>query len=833
MVATPMHTPASDDTLSPIKIANLILVYLYLYEELPNRRQIVCFLAKQLEGSPIVHNNSLVLLGSLKDYCDAIELHSRQSGVANVHLDALDRFLFKFLTIAWSITTTDLIQQLSMDAYRRSAEPLSTVYLGPLQISSRSPIGRFVRTMAALLKLLQFEESSELVAGFCRFRASTQPLYETLSKHGLALPRPVLMHLTPASEPLFLTWTALQRRDTRGSYQNPEESAKDAAFEEALNRSLRNESLALFGAVVEDKSSAAISAPVSIPDMDLLVNAQVRLLEQFGTPTPEFLRNIMAQMASHRSSVYSSMPSLHYLQYMENLARGEYHEAFNSLHKYFDYMVSKGSKYFYHFALVSKASLHQHFGEDEEALDTMEEAIAIARENRDSATLTFVLSWLYDFMRRRPVLWNSRIFRQMKNDLRLLDYLVKKSVSVSLSLAAVSYRFEAEHLLNGRCSFSKYYESLFKAGFFAANDSIPSFIGVCHTTARVWRYAGYPRLCELYTTLGLHYSKLHGQVRDVLMFNMEDARCKYYLGKRDLLLPDMKRNAELCNSNVVQFKATRILLLLRQIEVALGKGRVRMAHELLQYVPRDSELDQDCLFEKTRVEALVKLAQENNSDALMCVSNYIANTNKLQSLRPDILYLIEHNFLKARILIQSGVPLRAFSLVLQQMELAKQMGLRALVARGCLHLTQIFNMVHEPDDAFSLATSVLPLVASVGDIELLSNMFFELATSHHQFLDRDETRLSMSKTSLFVHFLNLLSLSIAGFKKSVNLEMLVKSFELEDRMARTALKHAEIRDSEPFEVFRKHSQTGLDILRRRAHEEGEYGYLREAAAAGG
>ena len=54
-------------------------------------------------------------------------------------------------------------------------------------------------------------------------------------------------------------------------------------------------------------------------------------------------------------------------------------------------MVSNNSKYFYHFALISRASLHQYFGEDNKAMDAIEEAISVARENKDNSTLTYII----------------------------------------------------------------------------------------------------------------------------------------------------------------------------------------------------------------------------------------------------------------------------------------------------------------------------------------------------------------------------------------------------------------------------------------------------------
>lgn len=831
-----MHAhPTTDDKLSPSKIALLVLVYLYIKDEIPNKRLVLRFLSRQLEGVPTIRDNKLVLLTSLSEFCNVLQETPSTFKSEKSVLDSMAEIQYKFLSLSWSINTADLIKNLSMDAFHHTVEPLGVVKLAVSQISSRSPIGRFVRTMAASLQLLQFEESSELVTGFCKYRASTQNLYDSLSKRNFLPASAISVYQDTVSEPLFQTWNALLRLNNEQKNSEKKNQVDDSEFFKKLSTSLMGtdglfpSSLKETNSSVVENTTIHLSPTISVADLNNLVNEQARLLECFGTPTPDFFKSVISHMASPQlTATLNSMPSVHYLQYLEYLRHGEYHEAFDSLHKYFDYMVSQGSKYFYHFALVSKASLHQLFGEDEEALDSMEEAISIARENRDNATLTYVLSWLYDFMRRKPGLRNSRIFRQIKNELRLLDYLVKKSLSVSLSLAAISYRFEVEHLINGRCHFSKYYESLFKAGFYAVNDNISSFIGVCRTSHTLWKNVGYTHLSQFYNELGLSYSKQHGSLKDILIFSMGEAWCEYYLGNSELMLPNMRENLELCNTNIAQLNSIRILILLRQVEVALRKGRLRLAQDLLHCLPDNSELDQDCLCEKIRVETLLKLAQGNNSEAIMHVTWNITEMNRLRSnLRPNIVYILELNYLKASILIQSGAPLKAFSLVVQQIEIAKQLGIRLLVARGYIHMVQILNKTGEPVDAFHLSKSILPLVVSVGNIELTSNLFFELAKAHQQFLERPEPNMANSKTSLFANFLKFLSLSISGFKKSINLVMLVNSFELEEKMAKSALQHPEIRESKPFDDFKNHSQMGLDILRRRAFEECDYGYLKK------
>ena len=76
-------------------------------------------------------------------------------------------------------------------------------------------------------------------------------------------------------------------------------------------------------------------------------------METYGTPTPQYLKDIMMMMISPNSNVgriqniqFNNLPSYYYLRYLECLQILNYNEAFASLHQYFDYMVSNNSKYF-------------------------------------------------------------------------------------------------------------------------------------------------------------------------------------------------------------------------------------------------------------------------------------------------------------------------------------------------------------------------------------------------------------------------------------------------------------------------------------------------------
>lgn len=217
---------------------------------------------------------------------------------------------------------------------------------------------------------------------------------------------------------------------------------------------------------------------------------QIKMLEKYAVTTPE-LRNQLRAMAMPQN------PLVHYLKYLKSLDENDYHGCFDSLHQYFDYMVSKGSKFFYHFALISKASLHEHFGEDAKALDAIDEAISVARENRDDASLTYILSWLFNFIRQKPHLWANEAYTH-NSELRLLQFLVSKLQSLLLLLSAMTSQFEVETMLKSGAALNEQLESAFKAMYIAIHDHKDGFPKACALLAEVWRNVGVPHLGDAY-----------------------------------------------------------------------------------------------------------------------------------------------------------------------------------------------------------------------------------------------------------------------------------------------------------------------------------------------
>ncbi|OBA22912.1 hypothetical protein METBIDRAFT_62923 [Metschnikowia bicuspidata var. bicuspidata NRRL YB-4993] len=802
-----------NEELSPQTITLALIIRLYLSNDLPESKFLLSFITQYLEGYPISEDKEYSANPTLLSLCCSIRRTYENYWRNNLTADtkrqrelSVDAFCLKILSILWSIDSADLLLLIVNDTYDFVSQRLTITYSGLRKVSQRSVIGRFAQKLAVSAKLLHFDESSSLFINFCLYRSTTLDHFKELKN---TFDKSKEIH-----DANFLSSVAIYQLDdvsvSSDSHGNAlSHESQDHVFYNTLNSKLDSLNYALTG----DNGTRIQNFTPSY--VESLVNTQIRLLQRYGSSTPAALWVVFSRMVSCENEIgkynefnNGELTSFYYLTYLENLHSGDYRGAFDSLHRYFDYMVSKGSRYFYHFALISKASLHQYFGENEKALDSIEEAISVARENKDNSTLTFILSWLFDFVRKNPSLQDTRTFSQIKNHLQLLDSLVQKSLSISLLLAAISYRYESEFYLNSGACFARYYESLFKSNYLSINDHVSSFIGGCHATSNLWELVGSPHLSSLYNDLGLLYSEEHGTSSDMqeFKFRKEKTGGRYH-------------DKDIYNFDTVDVSAGRGLrhkLLFQSVEHSLLKGRHRLAYEILRSLPTDDDLDQDSRVEMLRLSAIIESAHGNHDEALTTLDSHLNGTSKQKfPMYSQKLCFLKLNMVKSQVLIQSGVPFKAFSLSLQLMEIAKLLGFLSISLQGCSLLVQILRVSGNTLDAYMLALSAIPLIFCLDNVSMSSTISYDLARLCFELLKHDGTPPRTARKDLFEQCLSSLSMSISGFKKIGDLQGLSRCFELE-----MDLQNASLLDD-----FSQHSQKALKILRKRKSEESRHSYV--------
>lgn len=813
------------EELSPLNIALTLLIRVYLSNKLLNRRNVVCLLVQHLEGEHYHNKKTLNVAPTLSDFCDATREYQKNSIVSrsNPNLNpedtAVDLATAKLLKLAWGIADEEQMQREINDTYSLILDPNIISYGESLLVSPRSVIGRFLQKMVVAAKLLHFDEGVLVFRSFCQFRETSVGYYENCDNDGYEC----LPHLTV--EPG--TVTRCYNNDDKNKFQRG-----NAINDEEFYKTLQGQIDLGLGTAMRPDDDLIIT-PLTTTERGCLVDAQVEFLEKFGSPVPSELRSIMEQMVSpylEFSSVHNAhgglSPSYHYLHYLENLSEGNYIAAFDSLHQYFDYMVSQGSRYFYHFALIARASLHQCFGEDQKALDSIEEAISVARENKDNGTLTYVLSWLFNFMKDKPMLWINQSSFQNNGALQLLEFLSRKSQDVSSLLAAVSFCYITEdHLTNGD-SCEKLYESLFKAIFVSISDGTATFVKCCDLACLVWSKLGIPYLSEFYADMGYGYALKLGSQNDVL-----DLALKKHVG---LFFKDNpERATELLRvmlpsyaHNVAQFQRLQKQILLFQAETNLKSGKILLAKENLKLFSNSGDVDEESGFNMIRLQSSILANACDSSGAIQLICREISDANK-RIRRPNIFISIRSNLIKSYYLIQFKANARALSLLVQQIKLAKLTGFGTILMEGLVQMVSLLNNTRCVEEAHCVALRLVPAVTRTQNQTLIATLFFELARSSCFFLESTEEAGSSNRKELFTNFLKFLSISIAGYKKSLDLKMLVKCFRLEQRIALAGSEFKEdIASSLPFQNFKKHSQAGLEVLHKRAINESDCGYLK-------
>lgn len=663
-------------------------------------------------------------------------------------------------------------------------------------LSPRSSIGQFVLNTTGIVNLLHFDELTILYKSLCRFREevalnSTQTNLEANSPHSLISNKGSRSRMDSRFQKHHSGSSCLE--DTSFS---EEISENDLRFYDTMNKAL----LKWVPYGPDDLGNIHDGT-----DIDRMIESQISFLEQLGPTLGSAVKANVRRSAQFHSSLLSGLccnresnSSLCYLQYLEFLHAKRYHQALDSLHRYFDYMVSKGSRYFYHFALVSKASLHRLFGEDRKSLDSMEEAISIARENKDTATLTYILSWLYQLLQDQPRLLSTESVWPVHNGLMLLDILIKKSSMVSISLAVLSYRYETDYALKHFEHFACYYESHFKAGYLSLNDDVASFIEVSASSRDVWQRAGFKHLRDLYSDVSRSCIAIFASNEEIM--------------EKKISLTDNLFNAVSCEQNMVQVKVPSVQVpntgnMMTQVESHLKNGSVALAGALIKQIPRDNGT------------IASKLSRLEGQFAASCgefkfsseITNHVERNQQQLTTNPCI--IIQTNMTKAVALTKSDLPLRGSSLLLHQAELAGTMGFSTLLGEAILLFIRMLNTANITIDATKIAFAILPMIKSLSDLKLESMLFYELALACYAIFRADNQSRSLEKREMFSKTLQFLGLSITGHKKLRDYKLLNRCFQLEQSMARATTKGKKLREYLEFSELETHSRKALDASR--------------------
>lgn len=753
-----MSKVALTEDITPVRICLLLLISLYAENRIPDAfcRPLMSVVVRILENETITNENGELLffpgpLDLLKQI-DA-ELGALHDGLHSKDLKRL------FLLELWNICSVDdldkKINRAELFLVAKDTILIETgLSVATKPISPRSFLGGVIQKMVATYKLLQFDEMLLFFESFVDFRSPSRELY----------------------------------LDLGGTITEDKTKEKDAEL--YLNIADRlHETLGLTAHTAQLDKTNLVS--LSKSTTRALLEKQVTLLETYGGSIPDSVSNVLEAMALQEPGLtlalnltFSQTPAYYYSRYLQDLHESNYHGALDSLHQYFDYMVSNNSKYFYHFALISRASLHQYFGEFEQALDAIEEAISVARENKDNSTLTFILSWLYNLMSCKPDLWRKQSFYHNNNALNLLDFLITKSQSVSILLHCISYLYETVHTMDSAGTMARYLETLVKAMFLSLHDSKASHIRAAEMAGTVWSRIGQLEVSEMYASMSSENAVRSGRLFDQVALKIRQSF---------LLLPNEDGSelySELCTllqqickkdqalENLLKIRCAMLL-----IEIHLRRGRLFLAKALTDDLLLSDMHDNDIHIELVYLKAKVEVALNNHAAAFATISTFLSSLDSESYQSTVSLHsILRIKLLQCAIYSETGNPLRAFSLLMSQLIKARDVGYSGIVCEGLVVLSSVQAKLGKHEEAYQILESNMPRVLSMNNIELTSSAFFELASGCYRIAQNAKSSPEQDK-DLFSRFLRYLNAAINGYKRMKHLRKLLACFSLEKNMA--------------------------------------------------
>lgn len=680
--------------LTPSKLALLVLISAYSLD----------VVAKQDRGSVL----SFIITHILPDHKDPSnlqELNAQHVGLQDFEsvLSSLDfpipgRSVWDyFLQKMWAIDCFDTLDLFLSDIpvllTRSREQTIKDREAGeeenilPGLLSRTSPLGAFVRRCHLEYTRLQFQDGTALWQDFIGFRATTRQAWEK---------------------------------------KNPPDGK--SALDINLSR-LHVDSSHPLSQIMYSRLACAETnlGGFSTHDVEKLMELQVSELQKLGGRLPEAMKVKLKQLST--SGV--TLPSLaHYLRFLDSWRAGDYASAFDNLHRYFDYTMQSRDRTFYQYALLNLAILQADFGCYSEAIPAMQEAIATARENKDTTCLNFCMSWLYHFGKAFPAeMKEIRESGILGSEMEGLAFLKTRAKDAEMwGLLSTCLLSEAKMGLQHGDSLASVFESIAKASHLNVTKGVMNVVGpTLLMKGSVYGRIGVTQLAWSSGETFLECYSSDAPAEDIL-------KCKCRLAS--LLVQRGRYTAAMEMMESVPAHIKRVLKYNQYWTFYMGMLKLRRylhrhdidaASYLLQQLKGQGAPDLELNLTLSLLEIDLLLRRGIHDSAIELMD---ATAKKAAHENADVAYQSKLLSLKARGLAKCGHPLRGFSMAVRAANVAYQARILPALWDASGTLANILLEVKEYDAARSLLESLVPQVTEYQDCDLTGRMYALLVDAH-------------------------------------------------------------------------------------------------------
>ncbi|KAK5114243.1 hypothetical protein LTR85_010308 [Meristemomyces frigidus] len=564
-------------------------------------------------------------------------------------------------------------------------------------LSRASPLGQYIRRCCVEFTRLQFADSQALWSAFVTHRAPTHE-----------------------------TW----------AHRNPVDAAARIAEGDLLSASLESPAQNWLA-----QGTERVDTYLSTDDTDTLLTFSIHQLQKLGTRLPDSVRSkVQLWMKDQWDSGVQSLQ--HFLAFFEHWKAGQYTMALESLHRYFDYSLvaksgSDNMRVYYQYALLHLSVLHADFDCWDESVEAMDECIATARENQDSACLNFALSWLLYLRQAKPASHASPFGTVSglggagggeQDEIVFLKAKARETKHWSLLSSTLLDESKLEMYRNGMTA--RALEHVAQSAYLNMQHDLRNLMPI----ADLFEGASLDRLGQAHLAVRMYedveatygkQSPISDRVRAV-------CRLAYGAAQSGQYADSLRMLDEVASSAMGVLKLEQRITgftFLVQLTRSLRRGDTHAAgYYFSQLQPLRTFGDPEMDFEIGLLEIHLLLQRQEPERALKTVNVHIRSLKGTSSA--DIAHRLHYLVLKAKIFALSQQPTKCFSIALRAASTARRHSLIPVLLEALNMLAAILNDLFEFGAARDILESTLPWIHETRQMKLLAQAFVTLAEAH-------------------------------------------------------------------------------------------------------
>lgn len=416
-------------------------------------------------------------------------------------------------------------------------------------------------------------------------------------------------------------------------------------------------------------------------------------------------------------------------RFLEAWRSGDYPTSFDYLHRYFDYTMQNSDREHYHYALLNLAVLQADFGCYKDAVSTMLETIATAREKRDTSCLNFALNFFYNFSLQHPDLVED--LESNSTGRETLAFLRVKARETGMwSTWSHALLIEAKLGLVSGDSVATALENIARSSHLLVERNLTNMVGTQFIlNIAVWDRAGVTFLSTMMCEVFLRCHAANAMMDDSLKITCRLASLLASKGKYNDgmdLLEKMDSDAlRSWKANKYWQKLRALIKLRRDLHRNDLDGATYLLSQIMQSIPDDLEPDLVFVVDSLHYELLVR--RGDLQAAFAKVERLISETGNQDK---DVALRVRLLLMKAQLFSKAGRPQRGFSVAMRAANLAWKARLMNLLWQSVGAVAEILNSLGEFEAAEKLLLVIIPRCLECEGNFMAANLYSSLANAY-------------------------------------------------------------------------------------------------------